>query len=59
MVSCFAVMLSIAGLAWVVFAEESATHDRCLRSALTHQGRLQCEEEYRDVLEEKYGVQLP
>jgi len=55
----FSVMLSIAGLAWVVFAEESAAHDRCLRSALTHQGQLQCEQEYRDALEEKYGVALP
>ncbi|MCB2412277.1 hypothetical protein LGT39_05370 [Demequina sp. TTPB684] len=55
----FAIMLSIAGFAWVVFAEESAEHDRCLRSALTHQGRLQCEEEYREALEENYGVKLP
>lgn len=53
------VMLSIAGLAWVIFAEESATHDECLRSALTHRGELQCEQEYRDALETRYGISLP
>lgn len=55
----FAAMLSIAGLAWVIFAQESAEQDRCLRSALTYQGELQCEQAYRDALEEKYGVRLP
>jgi len=53
------VMLSIAGLAWVIFAEESATHDECLRSALTHRGEAQCEQDYRDALETRYGITLP
>lgn len=55
----FSLMLSIAGVAWVVFAQESATHDQCLRSALTHRGELQCEQEYRDALESRYGISLP
>jgi len=55
----FSIMLSIAGVAWVVFAQESAAHDQCLRSALTHRGELQCEQEYRDALESRYGISLP
>jgi len=55
----FSVMLSIAGVAWVVFAEDSAAHDRCLRSALTRQGEAQCEEAYRDALQSRYGLTLP
>lgn len=55
----FSVMLSIAGLAWVIFADESAAHDECLRSALTRQGELQCEQVYRDALETRYGINLP
>ena len=55
----FSMMLTIAGAAWVVFAKESAEHDRCLRSAVTHQGELQCEKTYRDALESRYGISLP
>ncbi len=55
----FSAMLSLAGVAWVIFAEESATHDECLRSALTHQGELQCEQDYRDAFETRYGISLP
>ncbi len=55
----FSAMLSIAGVGWVVFAQESAEHDRCLRSALTHQGELQCEQNYRNSLEDHYGIRLP
>lgn len=55
----FALMLSAAGLVWVVFAQESAEHDRCLRSALTHRGQLACEQEYRDALESRYGIEIP
>ncbi|WP_291379796.1 hypothetical protein [Demequina sp.] len=55
----FSIMLSVAGVAWIVFAQESAEFDRCLRSALTYQGEIQCEQEYRDALEENYGVKLP
>jgi hypothetical protein len=52
-------MLSIAGLAWVIFAEESSEYDACLRSALTHQGEVQCEQDYRNALETRYGITLP
>jgi len=55
----FSVMLSLAGVAWVIFAEESAAHDLCLRSALTQQGELQCEQVYRDAFETRYGISLP
>jgi hypothetical protein len=55
----FSMMLSVAGLAWVIFAEESAAHDECLRSALTHRGEAQCEQTYRDALEDRYGISLP
>jgi len=53
------VLLSIAGLGWVVFAEESAEHDRCLRTALTQRGEEQCEQAYRDAFETRYGIRLP
>lgn len=55
----FSAMLSVAGVGWVIFAQEAAEHDRCLRSALTHQGELQCEENYRDALEDRFGIRLP
>ncbi len=52
-------MLSLAGLAWVIFAEESAEYDECQRSALTQQGEAQCEQDYRIALETRYGISLP
>ena len=55
----FSLMLSAAGLVWVVFADESSQHDRCLRSSLTHRGQLECEQEYRDALESRYGIKIP
>jgi hypothetical protein len=55
----FALLLSAAGLVWVVFAQESQEHDECLRSALTHRGQIQCEQEYRDSLESRYGIKIP
>jgi hypothetical protein len=55
----FAVMLSIIGLLWVLFAEEAAAQDRCVRSALTYQGELLCEQQFRDALESRYGISLP
>ncbi len=55
----FSVMLSLAGLGWVIFAQESAENDRCLRSALTHRGEVQCDQVYRDAFETRYGIRLP
>lgn len=55
----FSAMLSVAGLAWVIFAQEAAEQDRCLRSALTSQGERLCEQQFQDALETRYGIVLP
>ncbi len=49
----------LMGIAWLAIAPEIIALDSCSQSSLTPQGDLVCQQEFRDAVEQQYGIVLP
>lgn len=49
----------VMGIAWLAIAPEIVKLDSCTRTALTPQGQLVCQQDFRAAVKARYGVDLP
>jgi len=51
--------LAVLGMAWMAIAPEVIALDTCSRTSLTPQGDVVCQQEFRDAVMDRFGVELP
>jgi hypothetical protein len=54
-----AAAFAVMGIAWLAIAPEIVKLDSCTRTALTPQGELVCQQDFRAAVKARYGVVIP
>jgi len=50
---------ALMGIGWLAIAPDIIKLDSCSRTALTPQGELVCQQDFRDSVKARYGIELP